>query len=65
MDWLPIFTHMEIAICEPQAIFDLDVDTSLVFEKGDGSNPVSDFEIVVEGGHLFLRDFAIADILNL
>lgn len=44
---------MEIAISEPQTVFDLNINISLAFQKSNCSDPISFFDIVLQGGHFF------------
>ena len=56
---------MEVAIGEPETVFDLDVNIPLIFEEGDSADPISAFEVIVEGGHFFLGDFVEVNIFRL
>lgn len=64
VDRLTIFAHVEIAISEPETVFDLDVDVSLTFEQGDSTNPISGFYVVFESRHFLLLDFIVLEVFG-
>ena len=56
---------MEVAVGQPETVFDLYVDIPLIFEESNGTDPIPALEVVMEGGHFFLRDFMEVHILSL
>lgn len=62
VDRLTILPHVEIAVCEPKTVFDLDVDVPLTLEQCHGSNPVSLLDVILKGRHFLLLDFVMLKI---
>ena len=56
---VPVLPHVEVAISEPKTVFDLNVDCPLAFQKSNRSDPISHFDVVLEGRHLFGLNFVI------
>lgn len=64
IDRFTILTHVEVAICKPKTIFDLDVDVSLTFEECHSADPVSGLYVVFKSGHFLLLDFISTEIIS-
>ena len=55
---------MEITVGEPETVFDLNVDVPFDLQKGNCTNPISHFDVVLEGGHFFDLYFVIGSIFR-
>lgn len=55
---------MEIAVCEPKTVLDLDVDVPLTLEQCHRSDPVSLLDVILKGGHFLLLDFIMLKIFG-
>lgn len=64
IDGLAILTHVEVAVCEPETVFNLNVDVSLAFKKCNCADPVSGFDVVFESGHFLCFDFLAAEVIG-
>ena len=56
---IPILSHVEVAISKPKTVFDLNIDCPLAFQKSNRSDPISHFDVVLEGRHLLGLNFVI------
>ena len=64
IDGLAILTHVEVAVGEPETVFDLDVDVSFAFKKCNCADPVAGFDVVFESGHFLCIDFLAAEVFS-
>jgi hypothetical protein len=63
-DGFPVLSHVEVAVGEPETVLDLDVDIALAFQKGNCSDPVSLFYVILQHGHLLLLYFAVLSVFT-
>lgn len=61
---LPVFAHVEVAVGEPETIFDLYVHIPFAFQKRNRSDPVALFDVVLEGGHFLLLYLAVLSFFS-
>lgn len=62
LDGLAVLSHVEVAVGQPHAVLDLDVDTALILEEGDGADPIPGGKVVLEGGHFLLRQLVVVGV---
>jgi hypothetical protein len=56
---------VEVAVGEPETVFDLDIDGTLTLEKGNGTDPIPHLDVVGQSGHFLLLHFIVLAVLGL
>lgn len=54
---IPILAHVEVAIGQPETVFNLEIDSPFAFQESNCSYPISFLDVVLQGGHLFCLYF--------
>lgn len=49
-----ILPHVEAAVCQPQTVLNISLQISLVFQKCNGTNPISILNVLLQGWNLLL-----------
>jgi hypothetical protein len=55
---------MEVAVSKPKTVLDLNVDIALAFQKGNRTDPVPLFYVVLQHRHLLLLHFTVLTIFT-
>jgi hypothetical protein len=61
---VPILSHVEVAVGQPQTVLNLDVHVPLALQECHRSDPVSLLDVVLQGGHLLGLHFVIPAVLG-
>jgi len=61
---IPVLADVEVAVGQPETVLDLNVDVPFDLQKGNRSDPVSHFDVILESGHLFHLYFVIGSVLG-
>lgn len=59
---VPVLAHVEVAVGEPETVFDLNIDSAFTLEKGDGADPIPHLDVVGQRGHFLLLHFVVLSV---
>ena len=61
---VPILAHMEVAVGQPETVFDLNVDAAFALQKGNCSDPIPLLDVVLQSRHFLLCYLAEPAVLG-
>jgi len=61
---LPVLSHVEVAVGEPETVLYLDVHVTLALQKGNRSDPISLLHEILERGHFLLLHLRVGAIFG-
>lgn len=64
IDGLPVLSHVEVAVGEPETVLYLDVHVTLALQKGNRSDPISLLHEILERGHFLLLHLRVGAVFG-